>query len=52
MEIEKNVRQPRGPGFWKFNSSLLEDSDYTAAAAEKPPQFIDRYKDLEDKGLL
>ena len=30
MEIEKKVRQPRGSGFWKFNSSLLEDSDYTA----------------------
>ena len=52
MEIEKKVRQPRGPGYWKFNSSLLEDSDYTAATAKKIPQFIDRYKDLEDKGLL
>ena len=52
MEIEKKVRQPRGPGFWKFNSSLLEDSDYTATMAETIPQFIDKYKDVEDKGLL
>ena len=52
MEIEKKVRQPRGPGFWKFNSSLLENGDYTATMAEKIPQFIDKYKDLEDKGLL
>ena len=46
------MRQPRGPGFWKFNSSLLEDSDYTATMTEKIPQFIDKYKDLEDKRLL
>ena len=52
MEIEKKVRQPRGPGFWKFNSSLLEDRDYTATMAETIPQFIDKYKDVEDKGLL
>ena len=43
MEIEKKVRQPKGPGFWKFNSSLSEDSDYTATMAEKIPQFIDKY---------
>ena len=27
--------QPKGLGFWKFDSSLLEDSDYIAAMAEK-----------------
>ena len=52
MEIKKKVRQPRGPGFWKFNSSLLKHSDYTATMADKNPQFIDQYKDLEDKGFL
>jgi len=45
MEIEKKAWQPKGPGFWKSLSSLLEDSDYIAAMAEK-------IKDLEDKGLL
>ena len=33
MEIEKKGRQPRGPEFWKFNTSLLEDNDYTATMA-------------------
>ena len=27
---DKKVRQSRGPGFWKFNPSVLEDSDYTS----------------------
>ena len=35
MEIEKKAWEPKGLGFWKFDSSLLEDSDYIAAMAEK-----------------
>lgn len=52
MEIKTNVQHPRGPGFWKFNCSLLEDSDYTENMATKIPQFIENYKHLDDKGLL
>lgn len=52
MEIEKKVRQPRGPGFRKFNSSFIEGSNYIVTMAEKIPQFIGKYKDLKDKGLL
>ena len=29
MELQINVKYPRGPGFWKFNSSLIEDDEYT-----------------------
>ena len=24
----ENLMQPKGPGFWKFNNSLLEDCEY------------------------
>lgn len=51
MEIAKKVRQPRGPGFWKFNSSFIEGSNYIVTIAEKIPRFIGKYKDLKDKGL-
>ena len=43
---------PRGPGFWKFNCSLLEDCDYTEKMARKIPQFIESYEYLDHKGLL
>ena len=50
LELKTNVQPPRGPGFWKFNCSLLEDCDYTEKMARKIPQFIERYEYL-DKGL-
>ena len=52
LELKTNVQPPRGPGFWKFNCSLLEDCDYTEKMARKIPQFIESYEYLDDKGLL
>ena len=52
MELQINVKYPRGPGFWKFNSSLLEDDEYTEKLMFKIPHFINKYQDLEDHGLL
>ena len=51
LEVKTNVQPLRGPGFWKFNCSLLEDCDYTEKMARKIPQFIERYEYLDDKGL-
>ena len=42
-------QSPRGPGFWKFNCSLLEDCDYTEKMARKIPQFIESYEYLDHK---
>ena len=47
MELQINVKFPREPGLWKFHSSLLEDDKYKAKF-----HFINKYQDLEDKGLL
>ena len=52
MELEINVKYPRGLGFWKFNSSLLADDEYTEKLMFKIPHFINKYQDLEDHGLL
>ena len=43
--------QPRGPLFWKFNSSLLEDEDYTSKLRQNLPLFREKYADLVDLGL-
>lgn len=34
---------PRGPGFWKFNNSLLEDKEYTTKILELYPQLREKY---------
>ena len=43
--------QPKAPGFWKFNNSLLDDEDFTSAIRESLPDFKDKYADLDDLGL-
>ena len=40
--------QPKGQGFCKFNSSVLEDCYYTKNVTSKIPQFIENYKHLGD----
>lgn len=35
IEFKSFQEDKRGPSFWKFNNSLLENEDYTSALAEK-----------------
>ena len=44
MDIQIQAQRPRGPGFWKFNSSLLEEKEFTDDLTEKIPLFIEKYK--------
>ena len=43
---------PRGPGYWRFNYSLLSDEEYVALLRSKIPEFVEKYKQVEDKGLF
>ena len=43
---------PRGPGYWRFNNSLLSDNEYVALLRSKIPEFVEKYKEVEDKGLF
>ena len=47
---EKTV--PRGPGYWRFNNSLLSDNEYIPLLRSKIPKFGEKYKEIEDKGLF
>lgn len=40
-----------GPGFWKFNASLLEDICFVNHVRENLKTLKEKYKDLEDKHL-
>jgi len=44
-------KQSKGPGFWKFNYSLLEDNRYVTQLCENLPQFKSKYQNVEDLGL-
>jgi len=43
---------PRGPGFWKFNNSLLEDNEYTTKILELYPKFREKYNYVNDEQLF
>ena len=47
----ETVNQKKGPGFWKFNHSLLKDERYTKKLRENIVQYEEKYKDVDDLGL-
>ena len=52
IHIQSDISaQKKGPGFWKFNTALLEDESYIAALRENIPSFKAKYADLTDSGL-
>ena len=50
LKSESLNRKP-GPGFWKFNASLLEDNIYTEEIQNNIKFFREKYDYVEDKGL-
>ena len=49
--LSEDLKQQKGPGFWKFNSSLLEDKQYISDLRDNLIHFIEKYRDVEDLGL-
>ena len=45
------ANQRKGPGFWKFNNSLLKDEKYINKLRNNLDRYKDKYKDVEDQGL-
>ena len=43
---------PRGPGFWKFNNTLLKDENYVAIVWETYTNTLRFYEQVSDKRLL
>ena len=46
-----SLNKKAGPGFWKFNSSVLEDEEYINELKAKIENYRNKYLYLEDKGL-
>ena len=45
-------KQSHGPSYWKFNSSLLEDSSYVEFISLKYSEWLDEFKEVTDKRVL
>ena len=46
------VTTSRGPGFWKFNNTLLDDEVYIAHIRELVPQMREKYTFVQDRQLF
>ena len=42
----------RGPSYWKFNSSLLEDDEYISLVTEKHSDWLEDGKEIQDPRVL
>ena len=45
------LKQDKGPGFWKFNNSFLEDSRYVNKPRENIYEYKEKCTNVEDLGL-
>ena len=53
LKIALNEDSPtRGPGFWKFNNSLLMDTDFVELLTFKLPEFVNKNCEVSDTGLF
>ena len=51
ISLESIVIDKRGPGFWKFNSSLLNDEDYCAYIKGIITKYREEYRDVNDRSV-
>jgi exonuclease III len=52
INFYKSDTPDRGPSFWRFNASLLKDLKYIEQIKLCFSNSLEKYKDIEDKGLL
>ena len=52
LQIQGNLFEKRGPGFWKLNSTLLKDAEYVRKVKDLIHICTEKYKDVENKGLV
>ena len=52
LSINGTDEQIRGPSFWKFNTSLLDDKDYVILINGRYEVWVDEFKDIDDPRLF
>jgi exonuclease III len=52
VSFNDNMDEKPGRGFWKFNTSLLHDTEYVKTIKSIIAQSVEKHKHIEDKRLL
>ena len=52
LQVNSVEKQPTGPSYWKFNSSLLEDPEYINLIKDNIPSWLEEFNDVLDKALM
>ena len=52
LHINSIEKQPPGPSYWKFNSSLLDEPKYIDLIKDNVPLWLTEFKEALDKNLL
>ena len=47
----EDIQEKRGPGYWKFNNSLLEDEEFVTEMSFIIKHAAEKHKDIADKRL-
>ena len=51
LSLFKQKKVDQGPSFWKFNTSLLREKEYTSKVTQEISRLKLKYESLDDKGL-
>jgi exonuclease III len=51
LSLFKKKQMDQGPSFWKFNTSLLREREYTAKVTEEISRLKIKYAEIEDCGM-
>jgi hypothetical protein len=51
LDMSCGLASPRGPGMWKFNVSLLRDTEYVLKFNDWLAEFKDTYNNIDNKAL-
>lgn len=52
LHVNSIEEQRHGPTYWKFNASLLDDSDFVRLITESVPVWREEFIEVNDKRLL
>ena len=52
LSINSLDETERGPNFWKFNSNLVNDSDYCELLTTEYVNWSEEFKEVQDKRVL
>jgi exonuclease III len=51
INFKSNVTSERGPAYWRFNSNLLTNTEYTTYMNNRIEELLQKHNEIDDPGL-